>query len=78
MSHRENYEKWRQSLLVDRATKEELAAIENDPKEIEGRFSAMLDFGTAGLRGIMRAGLNGINVYTIRYATQGLANVINQ
>ena len=62
--------------IVDAATKEELRAIAGDEKEIEGRFSKPLDFGTAGLRGIMCAGLFGMNVYTVRYATQGLADLI--
>ena len=77
MSYRDNYEKWLNSPVVDQETKEELLAIAGDEKEVEGRFSRMLEFGTAGLRGVMRAGLNGMNVYTVRYATQGLANLIN-
>ena len=76
MSYRENYEKWLGSPAVDERTKKELEALSSDEKEIEERFTAMLSFGTAGLRGIMRAGLNGMNVYTVRYATQGLANLI--
>ena len=77
MAYKENYEKWLASPVVDEATKAELRGIAADELEIEGRFTAMLDFGTAGLRGIMRAGLNGMNVYTVRYATQGLADLIN-
>lgn len=76
MEHWNNYEKWMASPLVDDATKAELAAIRNHEQEVADRFSQILDFGTAGLRGIMRAGLNGMNVYTVRYATQGLANLI--
>ncbi|MBQ6582892.1 MAG: phospho-sugar mutase [Mogibacterium sp.] len=77
MGYREMYEKWLASPVVDQATKDELLSIAGDEKEIEGRFGRMLEFGTAGLRGIMRAGLNGMNVYTVRYATQGMANLIN-
>ncbi len=77
MNYREEYNRWLVSDLVDEATKEELRGIAGDEKEIEGRFSKLLDFGTAGLRGIMCAGLFGMNVYTVRYATQGLANLIN-
>ena len=76
MAYQENYRKWLESSVVDPQTKAELRAIEGDEKEIEGRFGAMLDFGTAGLRGIMMAGLGGMNVYTVRYATQGLADLI--
>ena len=76
MDYMKEYEKWLASPAVDEATKEELRGIAGDEKEIQERFSGMLDFGTAGLRGIMRAGLNGMNVYTVRYATQGLADLI--
>ena len=77
MDYRKEYERWLASDIVDAATKEELRAIAGNEKEIEGRFSKPLDFGTAGLRGIMCAGLFGMNVYTVRYATQGLADLIN-
>lgn len=76
MTYRKQYEKWLQSPMVDEATKEELRMIAEDEQEIKTRFSAMLDFGTAGLRGIMRAGINGMNIYTVRYTTQGIANLI--
>ncbi len=72
----ENYQKWLDAPQVDAETKAELKAIRDDEEEIKSRFTAMLEFGTAGLRGIMRAGLSGMNVYTVRYATQGLANLI--
>ena len=75
-TYREEYEYWLASDAVDAKTKEELRALEGDEKEIEGRFKAMLSFGTAGLRGIMGAGIGMMNVYTVRYATQGLANLI--
>ena len=75
-TYREEYEYWLASDVVDAATKEELRALEGNEAEIEGRFKAMLTFGTAGLRGIMGAGIGCMNVYTVRYATQGLANLI--
>ena len=75
-TYREEYEYWLTSDVVDEKTKEELKAIEGNDLEIEGRFKAMLTFGTAGLRGIMGAGIGMMNVYTVRYATQGLANLI--
>ena len=75
-NYREEYEYWLSSNVVDEKTKEELRALEGDDKEIEGRFKGMLTFGTAGLRGIMGAGIGMMNVYTVRYATQGLANLI--
>ncbi len=73
---REEYEYWLASDAVDEKTKEELRALEGNESEIEGRFKAMLSFGTAGLRGIMGAGIGNMNVYTVRYATQGFANLI--
>ena len=73
---REEYEYWLASDVVDEKTKEELRALEGKDEEIEGRFKAMLTFGTAGLRGIMGAGIGCMNVYTVRYATQGLANLV--
>lgn len=75
-TYREEYEYWLSSDVVDEKTKEELRALEGNDTEIEGRFKAMLTFGTAGLRGIMGAGIGNMNVYTVRYATQGLANLI--
>ena len=75
-TYREEYEYWLASDIVDEKTKEELRALEGKEEEIEGRFKAMLTFGTAGLRGIMGAGIGCMNVYTVRYATQGLANLV--
>ena len=75
-TYMEEYKYWLESEAVDEATKEELRSIEGDEAEIEGRFKAMLSFGTAGLRGTMKAGIGNMNVYTVRYATQGLANLI--
>jgi len=71
------YEEWFKSGAVEEDNIfEELEDIRGDNDAIKERFGKMLDFGTAGLRGLMRAGLNGMNVYTVRYATQGLADVI--
>lgn len=75
-NYMEEYEYWVNSDVVDEETKKELASFAGDDAEISGRFSKMLTFGTAGLRGTMQAGLNHMNVYTIRYATQAFANVI--
>ena len=75
-TYREEYEYWLASDAVDAKTKEELRALEGNDQEIEGRFKAMLTFGTAGLRGIMGPGIGCMNVYTVRYATQGLANLV--
>ena len=76
MSYREAYESWLSNPYFDEDTKEELRSIANDEKEIEDRFYMDLEFGTAGLRGVIGAGTNRMNVYTVRKATQGLANYI--
>lgn len=76
MSYKENYKSWCESLIFDEETKKELLEISNNEKEIEDRFYKELEFGTAGLRGIMGAGLNRMNKYTVGKATQGLANFI--
>ncbi len=76
MNYRENYESWLKSDYFDEETKKELKAIENDEKEIEDRFYKELEFGTGGLRGVIGAGTNRMNIYTVRKATQGLANYI--
>ena len=75
-TYMEEYNYWLASDVVDSKTKEELQSIAGNEAEIEGRFKAMLTFGTAGLRGTMKAGIANMNVYTVRYATQGLANLI--
>lgn len=72
------YKKWLSNKDLDAELHSELAAIENDPKEIEERFAFPLAFGTGGLRGIIRAGLNGMNIYTVAQATQGLAELVKQ
>ena len=76
MNYREEYEKWLKSGVLTAEEVKELEAIANDEKEIESRFFAPLEFGTAGLRGTMKMGLHQMNVYVIRWATQGFANVI--
>ena len=76
MSYKENYKDWCESSIFDEETKKELLEISNNEKEIEDRFYKELEFGTAGLRGIMGAGLNRMNKYTVGKATQGLANFI--
>ena len=75
-TYMEEYNYWLASEAVDEKTKEELRSIAGNEAEIEGRFKAMLTFGTAGLRGTMKAGIANMNVYTVRYATQGFANLI--
>ena len=70
------YRNWLTDPVVDDATKAELKNIADDQKEIEDRFYKDLEFGTGGLRGILGAGTNRLNIYTIRKATQGLANYI--
>ena len=77
MNYKDEYLKWMNSPVVDEDTKAELKAIENDENQLKLRFWGMMSFGTAGLREVMRAGLNGMNIYTVRYATQGLADLIN-
>lgn len=76
MDYRAEYEKWCSDAYFDEDTKAELKALAGDEKEIEDRFYRTLEFGTAGLRGIIGAGTNRMNVYTVRQATQGLANYI--
>ncbi len=76
MDYKEMYQEWMTNPYFDEDTKKELAAIADDDKEIEERFYADLKFGTAGLRGIIGAGINRMNKYVVRRATQGLANYI--
>ena len=76
MDYKKVYEEWLANPYFDEATKAELRAISEDEKEIKERFYADLEFGTAGLRGIIGAVTNRMNVYTVRKATQGLANYI--
>ena len=76
MNYLEEYKKWCESPEFDEETKKELLAIKDDEKEIEDRFYKELEFGTAGLRGVIGAGTNRMNKYTVGKATQGLANYI--
>ena len=76
MDYKQAYEKWCNDPYFDEATREELKSLAGDEKEIEDRFYRTLEFGTAGLRGVIGAGTNRMNVYTVRQATQGLANYI--
>lgn len=78
MNALKEFEKWNESPFVDPQTKAELANISSDEKEIEERFYKNLEFGTAGLRGIIGAGTNRMNIYTVRKAAQGLAMFISQ
>lgn len=76
MGYREVYEEWCTDEYFDETVRAELAAIASDEKEIEDRFYRQLEFGTGGLRGVIGAGTNRMNIYTVRQATQGLANYI--
>lgn len=76
MDYRAEYEKWLAAEYIDDDTKAELKALEGDEKEIEDRFYRQLEFGTGGLRGVIGAGTNRMNIYTVRQATQGLANYV--
>ena len=76
MSYREVYEKWCNDPYFDEESREELKALEGNEAEIEDRFYRQLEFGTGGLRGVIGAGTNRMNIYTVRQATQGLANYI--
>ena len=76
MNYIEEYKKWCEGNEFDEETKRELLAIKDDEKEIEDRFYKELEFGTAGLRGVIGAGTNRMNKYTVGKATQGLANYI--
>ena len=74
--YRARYEEWLNDPYFDEGTKAELKAIADDENEIKERFYMDLEFGTAGLRGIIGAGTNRMNIYVVRKATQGLANYI--
>lgn len=76
MDYKKLYEEWLTSPCFDEQTKTELKSIADDENEIKERFYTELEFGTAGLRGVIGAGLNRMNNYTVRKATQGLANYI--
>ena len=70
------YNKWLNADALTDAEKAELREIENDENEVALRFSSSLSFGTAGLRGTMKVGMNAMNMHTVAHATQGLANLI--
>ena len=74
--YKEKYDNWINSSIIDENIKEELRNI-SDEKEIEDRFYKDLDFGTGGLRGVIGAGSNRMNIYTVSKATQGFANYLN-
>ncbi len=76
MEYLKKYEEWLSNPYFDEVTRAELAAIKGNDKEIQERFFKDLEFGTGGLRGILGAGVNRMNLYTVRRATQGLANTI--
>lgn len=76
MDYKSKFQFWLENDYFDEATKQELSAIRDDEKEVEDRFYKDLEFGTGGLRGVIGAGTNRMNVYTVRKATQGLANYI--
>lgn len=77
MTYREAYETWLKEFADDQATVDELKAIAGDEKEIEDRFYTELSFGTAGMRGVLGAGTNRMNLYNVRRATKGFADYIN-
>ena len=77
MDYRQEYEKWLREFADDAATVAELKAIAGDEKEIEDRFYTELAFGTAGMRGVLGAGTNRMNLYNVRRATKGFADYIN-
>ncbi len=76
MGYQENYDEWLNNPYFDEDTKKELLSIKDDKAEVEDRFYKDLDFGTGGLRGVIGAGTNRMNIYTVRKTTQGLANFI--
>ncbi len=78
MEYKQIYEEWMNNPYFDEDTKKELAAIRDNEDEKKERFYADLEFGTAGLRGIIGAGINRMNIYVVRRATQGLANYIKK
>ena len=78
MNYMEQYRYWCEDDYFDEATKKELLAIKDDDAQIQDRFYKDLEFGTGGLRGVIGAGTNRMNIYTVRRATQGLANYITK
>ncbi len=78
MEYLKKYQEWLTNTYFDEATRAELSALKDNDKEIQERFFKDLEFGTGGLRGILGAGINRMNIYTVRRATQGLANTIKK
>ncbi len=78
MSYREEFNKWLSNESLDKGLMEELLKIKDSEDEIKARFAMSLSFGTAGLRGIMQAGINGMNLYTVAQATKGLATLVRE
>lgn len=74
--YREQFNKWINSPVLDEASRAELAAISNNEEELKDRFGTVPSFGTSGIRGLMRAGYNGMNIYTVRCASQALAQSV--
>ena len=77
MGYKDNYERWINREELSAEEKAELVAIAGDEKEIEERFYRELEFGTAGMRGILGMGTNRINIYNVRQASQGVAEYVN-
>ena len=78
MNTQQLYEQWLANATEDSDLVKELESIKNDENAIYDRFYRELEFGTAGLRGVLGAGTNRMNIYVIRYATQGLANYLKK
>ncbi len=78
MCYKAEYEKWINNSALEEEIRKELEAIKDSDDEIKARFAMPLSFGTAGLRGIMQAGINGMNKYTVAQATKGLATLVAQ
>lgn len=78
MGYMESYEKWLASDVLDDAAKSELIAVKSDAKELEDRFYRELEFGTAGMRGVLGIGTNRINIYNVRQASYGVAAYVNK
>ena len=78
MSHLEAYEKWLKSPMLSEAERGELLEIISDDNEIKSRFFSGLEFGTAGLRGVLGLGTSRMNIHVVRHATQAFAEVINE
>ena len=76
--YQQEYERWLAAELEDKDLKPELLSIQGIDAEIQDRFAVELEFGTAGLRGVLGAGTNRMNIYMVRKATQGLANYLNK